>query len=954
MKKNKKILILALLTVVISCGGGGGGGGGGGNTSNPTPSIPTPTPSVDSSKDSNGNIKWNDTTRTYNAGNPNNKTSATTQTGAGVTVGVIDMGFNTTNITYATDMRDKFGSRLVKPSSYTGQTSNDNHGIIVAEIIGGNTSNGIAKNVTIAVSDASKRGSDGKYHPDPTISMYNFLYSKGARIFNQSYGVDSQVTDSKWNNPYYVEAQMGSDILSFYKTAVNDGSLFVWAAGNNKKDSNPSLEAGLPYRVSELEKGWINVVGLANSSKENPGNTEWSKQERLSGAGVAKNWTVSAVSGITFKTGDNNYQANGSSFAAPMVTGTAALLKEKYPWMDGSLIRQTILSTATDIGKKGVDEDFGWGLLNIDKALKGPALFDKRLALGDNVVADVTSGTYTFSNDIAGDAGIIKNGTGELVLSGKNTFTGGTKVNAGRLKLGNQYVSSLEIAKMGTVETTENANLENGIKNEGTYVNSGSNTVIGGNYVASSSSKYVSELGASVYVKGQAELNGTLEASAVKDGEQQYITARGVKENIITSDNAIKGNFSNVETETLLNADVEKSENSVDVNLSRKNVEDYVSTLSLSDTMRNNVAQNIETSFKELDSQIENGNTENVKSFSKSAALLQKLSLPNTAAVLDSLSGQIYASAQALTFQHSQTVNKDLSNRLVMLGTLDNVGDNAGIWVTGIGANGRLRQEGFGVGKTHTYGGQAGIDKAFGNNLILGAALSYSKSDVKFDRYGGESKGDGFGISLYGRLGNKEVPYYLQGRIGLGFITNNVERDILLGSGDISRAKIEHRDKVFSGYLESGYDTKIGSLTITPYVGSSHDTVERGAFSEENSQFGLTADKKRYNQTSALLGLRLGKSVNWANGSKTTFQGYVTQYIGFKKQDLSFEAAYSGLSNARFKVEGIGLSKNSTWAGIEVLTEVNPRFAWYVNYDAKMEKNKLNNNVFTTGFRFNF
>ena len=144
------------------------------------------------------------------------------------------------------------------------------------------------------------------------------------------------------------------------------------------------------------------------------------------------------------------------------------------------------------------------------------------------------------------------------------------------------------------------------------------------------------------------------------------------------------------------------------------------------------------------------------------------------------------------------------------------------------------------------------------------------------------------------------------------------------------------------------------NVVINLATGSSHDTVERGAFAEENSQFGLTADKKRYNQTSALLGLRLGKSVNWSNGSKMTFQGYVTQYIGFKKQDLSFEAAYSGLSNARFKVEGIGLSKNSTWAGIGVLTEVNPKFAWYVNYDAKMEKSKLNNNVFTTGFRFNF
>ena len=956
MKRNKKILILAVLTVVVSCGGGGGG-----STSNATPSIPSPsTPDVpifptESSKDSNGNIKWNDTTRTYNASNPNNKTSATGQTGATVPVGVLDVGFNTVTQGLKDDIRNKFNGRLISVNSGANQTINENHGIIVSEIIGGNTANGIAKGVTIYAADASNRDGDGEYHPDPTIGMYNELYyNRGVRIFNQSFGIKSEVTDFKWDDPDYVKTQIGDDILNFYKMAVNNGSLFVWAAGNEGYHSDPSLEGGLPYRVNELEKGWINVVGLAYSNKENPGNTEWSKQERLSGAGVAKNWTVTAVSGVTFSSNGSIYEGTGSSFAAPMVTGTAALLKEKYPWMDGSLIRQTILSTATDIGKKGVDEDFGWGLLNIDKALKGPALFDKRLALGDNVVTNVTSGTYAFSNDIAGDAGIIKNGPGELVLSGKNTFTGGTKVNSGRLKLGNRYVSSVEIAKMGTVETTENANLESGIKNEGTYVNSGSNTVIGGNYVASSSSKYVSELGASAYIKGQAELNGTLEASAVKDGEQQYITARGVKENIITSDNVIKGSFSNVETETLLNVDVEKSENSVDVNLSRKNVEDYVSTLSLSDTMRNNVAQNLETSFKELDSQIENGNTENVKSFSRSAALLQKLSLPNTAAVLDSLSGQIYASSQALTFQHSQTVNKDLSNRLVMLGTLDNVGDNAGLWVTGIGANGRLRQEGFGVGKTHTYGGQAGIDKAFGNSLILGAALSYSKSDVKFDRYGGESKGDGFGISLYGRLGNKEVPYYLQGRIGLGFIISNVERDILLGSGDISRAKIEHRDKVYSGYLESGYDAKIGSLTITPYVGLSHDTVERGAFSEENSQFGLTADKKRYNQTSALLGLRLGKSVNWSNGSKTTFQGYVTQYIGFKKQDLSFEAAYSGLSNARFKVEGIGLPKNSTWAGIGVLTEVNPNFAWYVNYDAKMEKNKLNNNVFTTGFRFNF
>ncbi|MDO5089352.1 MAG: S8 family serine peptidase, partial [Leptotrichiaceae bacterium] len=593
IKTKKTALILALLVTLASCGGGGGGGGGGG-TSTPTPSIPGPStpnrpnfpsfPSLppESKYDSNGNIKWNATDRNYNKNNVNNKTAATTQTGAGVKVGVLDVGFKTTTPGLQTDIGNKFGGRL-RVTSHGSPTTDEDHGIIVAEIIGGNTHNGIAKGVTIEAADASKRNSKGEFHPDPTVAMYNELYNRGVRIFNQSFGIDSQVTDYKWNNPAIVESQIGRDILDFYKKGVREGALFVWAAGNESFHDNPSLEAGLPYHVRELEKGWINVVGLAKTSRFDPANTEWSEMKRLSGAGAAKNWSITAVSGINFSSNGGQYGGNGSSFAAPMVIGTAALLKEKYPWMDGSLIRQTILSTATDIGKKGVDEDFGWGLLNIDKALRGPALFDRRLALGANVVADVSVGTYIFSNDISGDAGLVKNGPGELVLSGRSTFTGGTKVNGGRLKIGNRYVSSLSITKLGTVETGENAFLESGINNEGTFVNSGGNTVIGGDYKASSLSKYVSNLGANTYVKGRVELNGSsLEINPVKNGEEQYITAKGIHENILVSDNAISGNFSNVETAPLLNADAESSEKRVDVTLSRKNVEEYVSGLETS------------------------------------------------------------------------------------------------------------------------------------------------------------------------------------------------------------------------------------------------------------------------------------------------------------------------------------------------------------------------------------
>ena len=968
---KKNILLAALFIVLVSCGGGGGGGGGSTSATptNPTsPTIPTPTnpttPTVptETSKDANGNIKWNDTSFKYNKNNPHNRTASVTQTGSGVTVGILDMGYATTDSDLQGIMTTEFGTRLEKVTTYGKATNDQHHGITVAQVTGSAVS-GTANGVKIIGVDITKEKTDSKgkktVHPDPTLAAYNYLYNKGVRIYNQSFGIDDEVTTFNQSSARYQINNGGTEeILGFYKTAVDNGALFIWAAGNDRFKNNPSLEGGLPYVFNELEKGWINVVGLAKDRPLNPGSTDWSDLDRLNGAGVAKNWTVTAVSGITVQSKVNGvkgiYEMNGSSFAAPIVTGTAALIKEKYPWMTGDLIRQTILSTATDIGKKGVDEDFGWGLLNIGKALNGPALFDKRLALGNNVVLDVTPGTYIFGNNISGDAGLIKNGTGTIRFDGNLTYTGNTVINNGSLVIkGVSYNSASTRIVKGNFVAASNVNIQNDVQNEsGNFEVEGNNVTVGGNYTASEKATTTLNSNASVHVKGKVTLGGsTIELKSEKDGVAQYVTAKGTEAKI-TSDNKIEGNVSNVETAEMLKGNVEAAENGLNATLSRKNVEEYISELPEADAMRRDVAENLEASFKKLDEEVEKGNGA-IEKFAMGAAQVQAMSLPTRAAVLDSLSGQIYASAQALTFQHSQTVNKDLSNRLVMLGTLENVGENAGVWVTGIGASGKLKQEGFGEGSTKVYGGQAGIDRQFGKSLILGTALSYSTSRVNFDRHGGKSDADSFGISLYGRLGNREVPYYLQGRIGAGFVDSNVERDIILGTSDVSRAKINHKDTVYSGYLETGYDVRKGNFTLTPYVGLSHDTVRRGGFTEENSQFGLTAGKKTYSQTAGLVGLRVGQGVNWSNGSKSTFQAYVTHQRAFKEQDLSFEAAYTGLSNAKFTVKGIGLSKNQTWVGVGVLTEVNPGFAWYVNYDGKIDK-KGSNNVFTTGLRFSF
>ena len=1008
---KKIILLISLISVLASCGGGGGGGGSAPQTTSATPVMPTP----GSTNTGNGNI--NGTNNGNNNGQvaqPQNPAPAPAApqvptadnpfakpvdlreiTGQGVKVGVLDSDFlsgddaetkdfhtrrNYQGDTFSQVINEEFGNRLTAVNKVLGPNSilnQSDHGLIVATILAGRNGNGAKGALVYGVSF----GESGKKIVADK-SKYEELYNSGVRIFNQSFGTAVEFSD--YNSTNYKqplrpgvlrERESTTDVLdrridelnNFYKMAVSNGSLFVWAAGNTtaiegggrKTYNAPTIQAGMPAYISELHKGWIAVVGIK------PDGTEYNPH--LARAGAAMWWSISANGNCELEM----CSSYGSSFAAPRVTAAAAKVQEKFPWMTGHELKQTLLTTAKDLGQPGVDTIFGWGLLDETKALKGPAQFNSILIVGERASNAGLKGQFNasignsmisiFENDISGDAGLLKSGNGTLILTGNNSYMGDTTIAEGRLEIYGENASNIDIEQNGTLVTYPTTVIgkknHNGtfapvsVQNSGgTLENKGSGAVITGDYTAGNGAVTKAEIGTKLTVRGTVNLNGdTVLEQAMGN---RYITAKGMNATVIKAEGGVNGQFAKVEAPEMIEASVKSDEKKIDVIVSRKNVEDYVSELSESDAMRKDVAENLEASFKKLDEEIENGNSA-VERFAMGAAQVQAMSLPTRTAILDSLSGQIYASAQALTFQHSQTVNKDLSNRLVMLGTLENAGENAGVWVTGIAANGKLKQEGFGEGKTKVYGGQAGIDKQFGKNLILGTAISYSTSKVNFDRHGGKSDADNVGISLYGRLGNKEVPYYLQGRVGVGFVDSNVERDIILGTSDISRAKINHNDTVYSGYLETGYDVKKGNFTLTPYVGLAHDTVRRGSFTEENSQFGLTAGKKTYSQTAGLVGLRVGQGVNWSNGSKSTFQAYVTHQRAFKEQDLSFEAAYTGLSNAKFTVKGIGLSKNQTWVGAGVLTEVNPGFAWYVNYDGKIEK-KGRNNVFTTGLRFSF
>lgn len=126
---------------------------------------------------------------------------------------------------------------------------------------------------------------------------------------------------------------------------------------------------------------------------------------------------------------------NGTSAAAPQVSAIAALVAQNFPWMRGPELKTTLLTTATDIGAPGVDKVFGWGMVNAQRALLGPAQF-----FFEDFNADMsrakTGAKYFFSNSISGKYGLKVNGKNDdwLFLAGvENTYQGPTLVESGNL-----------------------------------------------------------------------------------------------------------------------------------------------------------------------------------------------------------------------------------------------------------------------------------------------------------------------------------------------------------------------------------------------------------------------------------------------------------------------------------------------------------------------------------------
>ncbi|WP_328500052.1 phosphatase PAP2 family protein [Streptomyces sp. NBC_00457] len=113
--------------------------------------------------------------------------------------------------------------------------------------------------------------------------------------------------------------------------------------------------------------------------------------------------------------------------------GAEVLLETRLPYLDATQRREVLRTTALPSGYVLLDGWEQWGRLDLFAAADGYGAFDSDVTVTLDASAGGFGAADSWRNDIDGDGGLTKRGTGTLTLTGHNRYTGGTVLADGVL-----------------------------------------------------------------------------------------------------------------------------------------------------------------------------------------------------------------------------------------------------------------------------------------------------------------------------------------------------------------------------------------------------------------------------------------------------------------------------------------------------------------------------------------
>ncbi len=283
-----------------------------------------------------------------------------------VLIGIEDTGLGTDS---SGNIHPDLRSTIVAGNNYLDQSLNFSHGTLTQGVIAAASNDGVGIagiNWNSDVESINVVNSVNYNLATATQALLNQANSKGQHLV-----VNLSVT--------------GGDSSAFDQLIANnqDKALFVIASGNEDKNSLDS-----PANLAQ-KYGNVIAVGASWGNSDYYGNPTTSGQ-RISyanwwGSNYGDGLTLMAPSEFVSTSANYNTQSasfdfgyggdygslfNGTSAAAPNVTGVASLVWSADPNLTAVQVKSILSATAYDLGAPGYDTVYGYGLVNADAAVR--------------------------------------------------------------------------------------------------------------------------------------------------------------------------------------------------------------------------------------------------------------------------------------------------------------------------------------------------------------------------------------------------------------------------------------------------------------------------------------------------------------------------------------------------------------------------------------------------------
>lgn len=269
-------------------------------------------------------------------------------TGAGVRIGILDSGFDTTHIAFeGKDIIKLYSDQYLEKFGTGVNATQQSHGSHVAGIASGNSSvnYGVAKDASLLLLYSTIQGPTMIYEVADLYKKAIETYDD-VKIYSNSWG---------WVRGMFSYGDIPDETDAFkevFNSAVEHDKLMVFAAGN--QGGLAPADPILPIMRDPTKAGhFINVVNIESDHlfeeghfiHGNSGVIEASNQGLF-----ASLWTIAApgtnIVSAEAGSGNGSIEMTGTSMAAPHVAGTLALVQQAFPWMTASQLADTVLSTA--------------------------------------------------------------------------------------------------------------------------------------------------------------------------------------------------------------------------------------------------------------------------------------------------------------------------------------------------------------------------------------------------------------------------------------------------------------------------------------------------------------------------------------------------------------------------------------------------------------------------------